>query len=117
MDKKLAKNHIIIPMTHDSLRFAGKNEKLLQYTLDWLSREAVDDYDVWFVYAEGMPKKRCWGILHDIYCPPEIKDDHKEILRWVVAYIEWQGGKVDDNYIHLQTTQPRRRKGLLSETI
>lgn len=101
MDKKLEKNHIIIPMTHDSLRFAGKNEKLLQYTLDWLSREGVDDYDVWMVYSEGMPKRRCWGILHDVYCPQEIKDDHKAVLRWAVSYIEWQGGKVDDNYIQL----------------
>lgn len=104
-------------MTHDSLRFAGKNEILLQYTVDWACKEIEDDCDIWLVYSEGMPKKRCFGVIHDIYCPPEIKDDHKEIMRWCVEYISWQGGQEDDGFIALQTTQPRRRKGLLRDCV
>lgn len=96
---------------------AGKNALLERYTWDWLSRENTDGCDIWVVYPETMPPHNAHGSIHTLAYPESLINDHQGVIRWTVAQIERLGGRKTDRYIQLQLTQPRRRKGLLQDTL
>lgn len=112
------KNHIIITNAKQSERFPGKNEILLDYTIDWLIEEADDTMEFWYISREDevFPEGRIdLNNCHILFAPENKKyDDHKSLLEW--AEIEINGGK-NDKFVLLQLTQPVRRKGLLQEAL
>lgn len=109
--------HVIITNAKQSERFPGKNEILLDYTLDYVAREAPLSYNIWMVLRENDENHQgCinFGSNHVLYAPRDEKyDDHLTLMRWITEYINDPDGK----YILLQLTQPVRRSGLLQDAV
>ena len=112
------KTHVIICDAKESERFPGKNQILLDHTVDWLMEEADDTTEFWYVSREDevFPEGRIdLDNCHILFAPKNKKyDDHKSLLEWTETEIN---GKSNDRYVLLQLTQPVRRKGLLQEAL
>lgn len=103
--------NITIPNTKASTRFPGKNALLADHTVTWLNEELKDlkDHKVTVLEVISPDTPQCVtpygkltvdsGLTHEQVC------------------MEVEERTYADVYVHLQLTQPKRRKGLLNDAI
>lgn len=103
---------ISIPNTKASTRFPGKNKVLAHYTVDWLNEELKSLPADWQVKVIEVVSP-----FTDETCTPYEKflvsyeDDHLKLTEAL------QKAFSVDMHIHVQLTQPKRRRGLLKDCI
>lgn len=103
---------ISIPNTKKSTRFPGKNKVLAHHTVKWLNEEITDlptDWDV-----------KCIEVV-SAWTDETCTDYEKFLVNYEDNHIklteEIQKAFTADVHVHVQLTQPRRRKGLLKDCI
>lgn len=117
----MSRINIIITDTKESERFPGKNDRLAEYTFEWLLDEIQDfstseNVHLWYILREGKGFKSHFNLdtCHIVFSPDDpTSDSHKPLLKW----FEEKYGKPKDTFILLQLSQPLRRRGLLREVV
>lgn len=89
--------NIIITNTKESVRFPGKNDKLMDYTIDWINDELNDLNDpnvhVWYFLRETMTDAQCpkFSInnhFHVVYTPDDkTSDSHRDLFDWIQSNV------------------------------
>lgn len=113
--------NILICDTKESERFPGKNDLLLDNTINWLLDEVQDfsedeNVHIWYIsrVGSGFNDSFDFNNCHIVFSPDNsISDNHKELLQW----FDESYGKQDDVYVLLQLSQPIRRNGMLREAV
>lgn len=105
---------ISIPNTKKSERFPGKNKLLAQHTIQWINQELAysdlpEDWDIELVEIVSP-----W--TDETITPYQkfnsgFEDDHQKSLEAL------QKAFKADVHVHLQVTQPQRRRGLLRDAV
>lgn len=113
--------NILICDTKESERFPGKNDLLLDNTINWLLDEIQDftedeNVHVWYILREGSNFNGSFDFnnCHIIFSPNDsTSDSHKKLFKW----FESKYGMPGDVYVQPQLTQPIRRSGMLREAV
>lgn len=124
--KNRNKINILICDSKESERFPGKNDLLLDNTINWLLDEIQDfsedeNVHVWYIIREACGPNKCgfdgnldFHNCHIVFSPDDsTSDSHKELFKW----FESKYGEPGDVYVQPQLTQPIRRSGMLREAV
>lgn len=103
---------ISIPNTKKSERFPGKNKLLSQYTVDWLNEELKNLPEEWEVKVLELvsPWTEEYVTTYDKFDVP-YDNEHQKSLEYLQKRVE------ADLHIHVQVTQPKRRRGLFKDAV